>query len=262
MSTRQLDRAIAPKSVALFGASDREDSRGRAVMDNIVAGGFSGALHLVNPRHTEIKGRPCYPNLTAIPEIPDLVVIVAPKESVAAIVNEAADLSIPAVLVMTKDPTPGMDSLFEQLRAIARKRGIRIFGPNSRMIAPRAKLDASLSAQPVASGDLAVISQSYTVLYAIIARGHAHQVGFSGMVSLGDMVDVDFDDLLDFYALDPMTRAILLYIEHLEDAKCFMSAARAAARVKPVIVVRSGRHEASRRSGTHAGNLATDRRGL
>jgi acetyltransferase len=257
MSTRQLDRAIAPKSVALFGASDRPGSRGHAVMTNIVASGFSGALALVNPHHAEIDGRPCYPNLAAVPQIPDLVVIIAPKAAVPAIVNEAADLSIPAVLVMTKDPTPGSDSLFEQLRPIARKRGIRIFGPNCRLIAPRVKLNASLAALPVAAGDLAVISQSYAVLYAIIAWGHAHQVGFSGMVSLGDMVDVDFDDLLDFYALDPMTRAILLYIEHLEDAKSFMSAARAASRVKPVIVVRSGRHEAARRAGTHAGNLAT-----
>ena len=257
MSTRQLDRAIAPKSVALVGASDRPGARGRGVMDNIVAAGFSGALHLVNPHHREIDGRVCYPNLAAIPEIPDLVVIVAPKAEVAAFVHEAADLGVSAVMVMTKDPTPGSQSLFEQLRAVARSRDIRILGPNCRLIAPRVKLNASLSALPVAPGDLAVISQSYAVLYAIVAWGHSHQVGFSGMVSLGDMADVDFDDLLDFYALDPMTRAILLYVEHLEDAQSFMSAARAASRVKPVIVVRSGRHEAARRAGTHAGNLAT-----
>ncbi|MBB4196947.1 GNAT family N-acetyltransferase [Rhodoblastus sphagnicola] len=257
MSTRQLDRAFQPKSVALVGASERQPSRGRGVMDNIVASGFSGALHLVNPHYTRIDGRACHANLAAIGEVPDLVIIVAPKQDVAAYVHEAADLNVPAVIVMTKDPTPGADSLFEQMRAIARKRDIRIFGPNCRMIAPRVKLNASLAALPAAPGDLAVISQSYAVLYAIVAWGHAHQVGFSGLVSLGGMADVDFDDMLDYYALDPMTRAILLYVEHLEDAKGFMSAARAASRVKPVIVVRSGRHEASRRAGTHAGNLAT-----
>ncbi|MCW2274172.1 GNAT family N-acetyltransferase [Rhodoblastus acidophilus] len=258
MSTRQLDRALQPKSLALVGASDRANSRGRAVMGNIVASGFSGPLYLVNPHHTEIEGRVCYPNLTALPEIPDLVMVITPKEFVAGFVNEAADIGAPAVMVMTKDPTPGSDSLFEQVRAIARARGIRILGPNCRMMAPRSKLNASLSALPPAAGDLAVISQSYAVLYAITAWGHRNQVGFSGMISLGGMADVDFDDLLDYYALDPMTRAILLYIEHLEDAKSFMSAARAASRVKPVIVVRSGRHEAARRGGTHAGNLATD----
>ncbi|MCW2285200.1 acetyltransferase [Rhodoblastus acidophilus] len=258
MSTRQLDRALQPKSLALVGASDRANSRGRAVMGNIVASGFTGPLYLVNPRHTEIEGRVCYPNLAALPEIPDLVMVITPKEFVAGFVNEAADLGAPAVMVMTKDPTPGSDSLFEQVRAIARARDIRILGPNCRMMAPRVKLNASLSALPPAAGDLAVISQSYAVLYAISAWGQRNQVGFSGMISLGGMADVDFDDLLDYYALDPMTRAILLYIEHLEDAKSFMSAARAASRVKPVIVVRSGRHEAARRSGTHAGNLATD----
>jgi len=119
MSTRQLDRALQPKSVALVGASDRADSRGRAVMGNIVASGFSGALHLVNPRHDTIEGRVCYPNLSALPEIPDLVMVITPKEHVARFVNEAADLGAPAVMVMTKDPTPGSDSLFEQVRAIA-----------------------------------------------------------------------------------------------------------------------------------------------
>jgi len=257
MSTRQLDRAFQPKSVALVGASERRPSRGRGFMENIVASGFSGALHLVNPHYAQIDGRPCHPNLAAIGQIPDLVLIVAPKQDVAAYVHEAADLNVPAVIVMTKDPTPGSESLFEQMRAISRERDIRIFGPNCRLIAPRVKLNASLAALPAAPGDLAVISQSYAVLYAIIAWGHAHQVGFSGLVSLGGMADVDFDDLLDYYALDPMTRAILLYVEHLEDAKGFMSAARAASRVKPVIVVRSGRHEASRRAGTHAGNMAT-----
>ena len=152
-------------------------------------------------------------------------------------------MAVPAAIVMTDDPHPGPDSLFEQMRVISRERGIRLFGPNCHgLIAPRFKLNASLSAQSVLPGDLAVISQSAAVLGAIIAWGAKHQVGFSGIASLGHMADVNFADLLDFFALDPMTRAILLYVEHLEDAKGFMSAARAAARVKPVIVARSGRH--------------------
>ncbi len=258
MSTRQLDRAFRPKSVALVGASDRPGSTGRAVLDNLVSAGFDGVLHVVNPRHEEIAGRRSYKDLRALPEPPDLVIVVAPKENVAAIIEEAADLSVPAAIVMTNDPKPGAGSLFEQMRAIARRGGIRIFGPNCHgVIAPRANLNASLSSEQVRTGDLAVISQSAAVTGAIVAWAHAHQVGFSGLASLGDMADVDIDDMLDFFALDPMTRAILLYVEHLEDAKGFMSAARAASRVKPVIVVRSGRHEASRRTGTHAGNLAT-----
>ncbi len=258
MSTRRLDRAFQPKSLALVGASDRPGSTGRAVLDNIVSADFGGVLYVVNPRHSEIAGRKSYAELRELPEPPDLVIVVAPKEMVAAIVHEAADIGVPAVIVMTDDPRPGPDSLFQQMRAITRSRDIRVFGPNCYgLIAPRAKLNASLSALPVLPGDLAVISQSSAVLGAIIAWAHTHQVGFSGMASLGHMADVNFGDLLDFYALDPATRAILLYVEHLEDAKGFMSAARAASRVKPVIVVRAGRHEASRRAATHAGNLAT-----
>jgi acetyltransferase len=258
MSTRHLDRALNPRSLALFGASDRPGSAGRAVLDNIVSAGFPGVLHVVNPRYEEIGGRKSFKALRDIPEPPDLVIVVAPKDMVADIVNEAADISVPAVIVMTDDPTPAADSLFTKMRAIARQRDIRIFGPSSHgVIAPRAKLNASLSAQPARAGDLAVISQSAAVMEAIAAWAHERQVGFSGMVALGDMADVDVDDLLDYFANDPMTRAILLYIEQLEDAKGFMSAARAASRVKPVIVIRSGRHEASRRAGTHAGNLAT-----
>ncbi|MDI4642118.1 bifunctional acetate--CoA ligase family protein/GNAT family N-acetyltransferase [Rhodoblastus acidophilus] len=258
MSIRQLDRALQPKSLALVGASDRAGSTGQAVLDNIVSTGFDGVLHVVNPRHQEIAGRRSFKELRELPEPPDLVIVVAPRENVPGIVQEAADLGIPAAIVMTDDPKPGADSLFAQMRAISRKSGIRIFGPNCHgVIAPRVKLNASLSAQPVRAGDLALISQSAAVMEAIAAWGHRRQVGFSGMAALGDMADVDMDDLLDYYALDPMTRAILLYVEYLEDAKSFMSAARAASRIKPVIVIRSGRHEASRRAGTHAGNLAT-----
>ncbi len=258
MSTRQLDRAFNPQSLALVGASDRVGSAGRAVLDNIVSAGFAGVLHVVNPHHAEIAGRTCFKSLRDLPEPPDLAIVVAPKEKVEEIVQDAADLSIPAAIVMTDDFKPGAESLFQHLRAIARRGGIRIFGPNCHgLIAPRAKLNASLLAQPVRVGDLAVISQSAAVMGAIVAWGHSRQVGFSGLAALGEMADVDIDDLLDFFALDPMTRAIMLYVEHLEDAKGFMSAARAASRVKPVIVVRSGRHEAARRTGTHAGNLAT-----
>jgi acetyltransferase len=258
MSTRRLDRAFNPKSLALVGASDRPGSTGRAVLQNLLSGNFGGVLYVVNPRYQEIAGQKSYADLHELPERPDLVIVVAPLEKVTGIVNEAADLDVPAVIVMTDDMEPGPESLFEQLRAIARSRDIRIFGPNCHgVIAPRAKLNASLSAQPLLPGDLAVISQSAAVMEAIAAWGHQRQVGFSGMASLGHQADVNFADLLDFYALDPMTRAILLYVENIEDAQGFMSAARAASRVKPVIVVRSGRHEASRRAATHAGNLAT-----
>lgn len=258
MSTRQLDRAFAPKRLALIGASDRAGSTGRAVLDNIVAGDFAGELIVVHPRHEHIAGRPAVKDLRGLAEPPDLVVVVAPREKAADWVEQAAEIGAPAAIVMTEDPTPGEESLFNRLRQISKRRDIRIFGPNCHgLVNPRGKLNASLLAQPVRGGDLAMISQSAAVMGAVVAWAHSHQVGFSGLASVGAMADVHIFDLLDFYALDPMTRAIMLYVEHLEDAKSFMSAARAASRVKPVIVLRSGRHEASRRAATHTGNLAT-----
>ena len=193
------------------------------------------------------------------PETPDLVIVVAPKEKVAGIVNEAADISVPAVIVMTDDPTPGADSLFEQLRAIARQRDIRIFGPNCHGLDRAAR---QAERQPVGPARAAGRPRGDFAIGG--GDGRDRRLGairvrsvFPAWPRWATWPMSTIDDLLDFYALDPMTRAILLYVETLEDAKGFMSAARAASRVKPVIVVRSGRHEASRRAGTHAGNLAT-----
>ena len=258
MSIRRLDRALKPKSLALVGASDRPGSTGRAVLQNILGAGFDGALYLINPRYQEIDGRPCHASLRDLPEAPELLVVVAPKDSVMPILRDAAELNVLAAIVLTDDPHPGENSLFAQMRALSRATGLRLFGPNCHgIVASRAKLNASLSAQQILPGDLAVISQSSAVMGAITSWAQMYQVGFSGLATLGHQADVNFADMLDFYALDPQTRAILLYVEHLEDAKGFMSAARAASRVKPVIVARSGRHEASRRAATHAGNLAS-----
>ncbi len=258
MSTRRLDRAFQPTCIALVGASERPDSTGRAVVDNLLGAGFAGEIFFVNPRHEEILGRRAYQSLKELPKTPDIAIVVAPVDMAAAIVEEAAAINTPAVIVMTEDPEPGPDSLFERLRAIARNSNTRIFGPNCLgVIAPRANLNASLAAQPVRVGDLAVISQSSAIASTLISWAHIHQVGFSGLVSVGDMADIDFADLLDYYALDPMTRAILLYVETLGETKSFMSAARAASRVKPVIVARAGRHQEARRAATHTGNLAT-----
>ena len=216
MSTRQLERAFQPKSLALVGASDRPSSTGRAVLDNIVSAGFPGPIHVVHPRHEEIAGRKAFKELRDIPEPPDLVIVVAPKENVAQIVNEAADIGVPAVIVMTDDPRPAADSLFEQMRAIARERDIRIFGPNCHgVIAPRAKLNASLSAQPVACrrsrGDLAIRPLCWRRSSPGAMRGRSAFPAWSRSATWPTSTSTTCST---FSPLDPMTRAILLYIEH------------------------------------------------
>ena len=242
MGTRALDRIFTPKSLALVGASPRPDSSGRALFDNIVGAGFKGEISLINPRYEEIEGRPCLRALADLSAPPDLLVMAAPAEHTLAQMEEAERLGVPGALVMTRDPEGWRGGeMTDGLRKIAQRGRMRIVGPNCLgMLVPRAGLNASLSAQQAPVGDLAVVSQSGAIGAALLAWAHKRHVGFSGMVSAGEMVDVDFGDLLDYFALDVATRAILLYIDRLEDAQKFMSAARAAARVKPVIVVKSG----------------------
>ncbi|MFV0281754.1 MAG: bifunctional acetate--CoA ligase family protein/GNAT family N-acetyltransferase [Rhodoblastus sp.] len=258
MGTRALDRIFAPKSLALVGASSRPGSSGRALIDNIVGAGFKGEIALINPRHAEIEGRPCVRSLSDLASPPDLLVVAAPAQHVAARIEEAERLGVPGAIVMTRDPA-GREGgeMTRRLKQIAQRSRMRIVGPNCLgMLAPRAGLNASLSALQAPAGDLAVVSQSGAIGSALLAWAQNRRVGFSALVSAGEMADVDFGDLLDYFALDVATRAILLYIDRLEDVQKFMSAARAAARVKPVIVVKSGRHKRGPRGGSSVANMA------
>ncbi|HEY8580362.1 MAG TPA: acetate--CoA ligase family protein, partial [Beijerinckiaceae bacterium] len=259
MGIRSLEHLFRPRAVALVGASERAGSLGRAVLDNLRGGGFAGPIRLVNPRHATIDGEPCFARLSDLPETPDVVVIAAPQGQVLAVAEEAAACGAPVAIVITADPRGhGAGSLRADLRALAHRTGLRVVGPNCLgVLSPRVGLDASFAAHRAPPGDLAVISQSGAITVSLLAFAAERRVGFSGLVSVGDMADVDFDDLLDWFAIDSGTRAILLYVEAIEDAKSFMSAARAAARVKPVIVIKSGRsNQAARAAATHTGALA------
>jgi len=258
MGTRALDRIFSPRSLALIGASSRPGSSGRALFDNIVGAGFKGDIALINPRYADIDGRPCVKTLADLPSAPDVLVMAAPAEHVVAQLEDAERMGVQGALVMTRDPAGWRGGeMTERLKKIAQRGRMRIVGPNCLgMLVPKAGINASLSAQQAPVGDLAVVSQSGAIGAALIAWAHRRHVGFSGMVSAGEMVDVDFGDLLDYFAMDAATRAILLYIDRLEDAQKFMSAARAAARVKPVIVVKSGRHKRGPRGGSSVANMA------
>ena len=257
MTIRNLDRLFQPRSVALVGASARAGSLGAAVLANLRAGGFHGAIHLINPRHSQIEGLPCAARISDLPSPPDLAVIAAPREHVVALAEEAAAFGVPAAIVITADPGHGPQSLRAQLKELAARTSMRIVGPNCLgVLSPRAGLDASFAAHRPPKGDLAVISQSGAITVSLLAFAAERRVGFSGLVSIGDIADVDFDDLLDWFAIDPATRAILMYVEAITDAKSFMSAARAAARVKPVIVIKAGRSSsAAQAAATHTGAL-------
>ncbi|WP_029030076.1 bifunctional acetate--CoA ligase family protein/GNAT family N-acetyltransferase [Salinarimonas rosea] len=258
MSTWNLDKLFAPRSIALVGASPREGSLGRTVLRNLGRAGFTGPITPVNPRHREIDGRPCVARLSDIAEAPDLVVVASPPGSVPGVIEDAGRIGAGAAIVITAGLGHGPGSLAEDARQRARRYGLRIVGPNCLgVMAPRAGLDASFAANAPLPGDLALVSQSGAIAAGLVEWGKQRNVGFSAVVSLGDKADVDFGDCLDYFAADRHTRAILLYVESISAARKFMSAARAASRAKPVVVIKSGRHaQGAKAAATHTGALA------
>ena len=258
MSTYRLDKLFSPRSVAVVGASPRETSPGRAVLRNLRAAAFEGSIDLVNPRYAEIEGIPAVKTIEELPQAPDLLVIAAPPPSVPGIVSGGGEKGTAAAIIITAGLGHGAGSLAEACEQAARATGLRLVGPNCLgVLSSRAKLNASFAARMPPTGDLALLSQSGAITAGLVEWSAAHNIGFSAVVSLGDKIDVDFGDLLDFFALDGMTRAILLYVESINNARKFMSAARAAARIKPVVVVKSGRHaQGAKAAQTHTGALA------
>lgn len=256
MTVRNLDAVFAPRSIAVAGGSPRPESVGRAVLSSIRNAGYSGRIALVNPDHAELDGMRAAPNFAALSERPDLVVVTAPPASVPRLLEKAADAGARAAVVITRGLGAGPGSLRDQAVEIARRRDLRLIGPGCLGVqSPHVKLNASIAPEARA-GDLALLSQSGGVMAATIEWARARRIGFSGVVSFGDMADVAVDDLLDHFALDRRTRAILLYLREVADAPRFLSAARAAARIKPVVVVKAGRLAPAGASASQAGALA------
>jgi acetyltransferase len=258
MSTFGLEKAFAPKRVAVVGGSPRPGSIGLIVLQNLVKGGFAGEIAVVNSRHDSIGERKAYPNLKALPFVPDLIVITTPAPSIPEIILQAGELGVAGAVIISSGLGHGPGSIAEAVEQTARAHKLRIVGPNCLgIMLPGVGLNASFAARHPTQGSLALISQSGAIAAAMVDWGAEKSVGFSGIVSIGDQLDVDVADLLDYFALDNKTRAILLYVEAVTDARKFMSAARAAARLKPVVVVKSGRMaQGAKAAATHTGALA------
>jgi acetyltransferase len=258
MSTYRLEKLFAPRSIAVVGGSPRDTSPGRAVLKNLRSGGFSGAIHLVNPHYDSLEGIAAVKSCDSLPDTPDIVVIGVPPAGVPSVVRDAAAKGAAVAIILTAGLGHGPGSLADQCEQAARAAGMRLVGPNCLgTLAPPTKLNASFAASTPQPGDLCLVSQSGAIATGLVEWAALHDIGFSAIVSIGDAIDVDFADLLDYFAMDRSTRAILLYVESIKDARKFMSAARAAARAKPVLVVKSGRHAAGAKAAmTHTGALA------
>ena len=260
MSIRNLDRMFRPRSIAVIGASDKPHSVGAALMNNLLGGGFKGAIAPINPRADAIHSITAYKDVASLPFTPDLAVIATPPDTVPALVEELARLGTRAAVVLTAgfgEVSAGKERAKEMLAA-ARPHLLRIVGPNCLGIAmPGLGVNATFAPAKLLPGNIAFLTQSGAMATTVLDWALPRGIGFSGIVSMGDMSDVDFGDLLDWYALDEDTHAILIYAEAVTHARKFMSAARRAARVKPVIVVKGGRAEEGARAATsHTGALA------
>jgi len=262
MSTRNLDYLLSPRSVAVIGASERTGSVGSTVMRNLLADGFEGPVWPVNPKYTQVAGRQAYASVKALPQAPDLAVICTPPPTLPGLIAELGQRGTRAAAVLTAGVASATDRkgrrIIDLMLEAAQPHLLRILGPNCvGFLVPGLGLNASFAPVSTVSGPLAFVSQSGALVTAVLDWANSRGIGFSHFISVGDRADVDFGDLIDYLGSDPHTRAILLYVESVKTPRKFLSAARAASRNKPVIVVKTGRApEGARAAATHSGVLA------
>lgn len=264
MTIRNLDKLFKPSSVALIGASNQPQTVGQVVAHNLWAADFRGPIMPVSPRHAAIGGVLTYADVASLPVTPDLAIICTPPETVPALIDQLGSRGTKGAVVITAGFGEGDDergkALLEAMLKAAQPHLLRIVGPNCLgLVVPPIELNGSFAHLMPGKGDLAFVSQSGAILVSVIDWAVPRRIGFSHLISLGTMADVDFGDVLDYLAGEHATRAILLYVEAVTNARKFMSAARAAARAKPVIAVKTGRVAASARAAaSHTGALAGD----
>ena len=260
MSQHHLKPLFAPKSVAVFGASDRADSVGQIVFQNMLQSGYQGALYPVNPKHKKIQGVKAFASLAQIEEPVELAVIATPANTVPDIIEQCGKHQVRAAVIITAgfgETGEAGKVLERQVLETAQHYGVRLIGPNCLgVMRPDIGLNATFNKGSANVGNLAFVSQSGALCTAILDWAQTNDVGFSSVVSLGSSLDVDFGEILDYLISDTKTQSILLYIEGIRDARSFMSGIRAAARIKPVILVKVGRHAvASRAAMSHTASL-------
>ncbi|OIR17469.1 acetyltransferase Pat [mine drainage metagenome] len=260
MGKHYLNPLFAPKSVAVFGASDRADSVGQIVFQNMLQGGFKGALYPINSKHPEVQGQRAYASIGEIAQPVELVVIATPPASVPRIIEDCGLHGVKAAVIITAgfgEIGPEGAALERQLLETAQRYNIRLIGPNCLgIMRPSIGLNATFNKGSANIGNIALISQSGALCTAILDWATLNDVGFSSVVSMGSSTDVDFGEILDYMVSDPNTHSILMYIEGIRNARSFMSALRAAARIKPVILVKVGRHPAgSKAAMSHTASL-------
>ena len=261
MGQYNLNRIFKPRHVAVVGASEKAGTIGNALMRNLIDGGFSGTVLPVNPKYKTMHGQACFESVSVLETGVDLAIIATPIHTVADIVSECVEKKVGGAIIISaggKEVGEQGREIEEKIRRIAYGSGLRIVGPNCMgIIRPGANLNASFATEMPVAGNLAFVSQSGAICSAILDLAFKERIGFSHFISIGSMLDVDFGDMIDYLGNDPSAKSILLYIESLTNFRKFMSAARSVSRVKPIIVLKSGRSPAgAKAAASHTGAMA------
>ncbi len=260
MRKHYLQKVFEPESVAVVGASERELSVGALVLRNLVEGGFTGDIYPINPNYQTLQGRECFASIREVDRTIDLVIVTIPAPAIPPVIQQCGEHGVGAIIVISAGFAEIGDrglALQAEIIDIARTYNIPLIGPNCLgVVRPRVGLNASFARSSVKSGHVALVAQSGAFCTALLDWGDSRGFGFSAVASLGATADIGFGEVLDYLSVDPQTHSILLYIEGITDARSFLSGLRVAARLKPVIVVKSGRSESGTRAAvSHTGAL-------
>lgn len=264
MDVHHLNAIFNPHRIALIGISTNPNSVSGKVLINLVSGGFRGVVYPVNPDFEAVMGIPCFPDVASLPKVPELGIICTPPESVLQAVRACGEKGVRGIIVMTagfRETGEEGARLEQEIREeLIRYPGMRILGPNCLgVIVPGQGLNASFASSMPAKGNIAFISQSGALCTSVLDWARDGRIGFSYFVSIGNALDVEFGDLIDFFGEDEQTSCIMLYIESIRDARKFMTAARAFARKKPIIVYKAGRYpESAQVAASHTGAMASE----
>ena len=264
MGIHRLDGIFHPKRIALIGVTPNPNSVSGKILGNLITSGFTGVVYPVNPDSEAVLGIPCYPDLRSVPRTPDLGVICTPAEQVPDAVRQCGEAGVLGIVIISagfRETGEAGCALEDQIKAeAARFDGMRIIGPNCLgFIVPGQSLNVSFAGGMPRAGHVAFVSQSGALCTSVLDWALQGKIGFSHFVSIGNTLDVDFGDLIDYLGEDPNTESIILYIESIQNARSFMSAARAFARTKPIIVYKAGRFpESAQVAASHTGALAAE----
>ncbi len=264
MPIKKLNSIFRPKRIALIGVSNDPKSVGGITLKNLVGGGYNGVVYPVNPKREAVLGIPCYPDVKSLPKVPDLAVIMTSAKIVPQLVKECGEIGIHGLIIMSagfKESGEEGKILEQQVKEEKAKfPDMRIIGPNCLgILVPGLNMNVSFADGMPKRGHVAFISQSGALCTSLLDWAYENNVGFSYFVSIGNSMDVSFGDLIDYFGQDPNTKSIVLYVESLQNARTFMSAARAFARKKPIIVYKSGRFpESAAAAASHTGAMASE----